>query len=60
MEEEEGEGEGEGEDALVGSHGAKYGGRSTLLISQFCLHSPVAKKHQIVLLEVSCGRGMQC
>ena len=40
-------------DALFGSHGPKYGGGCELLYEQFELHSPVAKKHQIVLLEVS-------
>lgn len=40
-------------DALLGSHGPKYGGGCELLYDQFELHSPVAKKHQIVLLEVS-------
>ena len=40
-------------DALLGSHGAQYGGGSELLYDQFQLHSVVAKKHQIVLLDVS-------
>ena len=47
-EEEEGD-----PDALKGSHGAQYGGESELYYDQFELHSPVAKSHQIVLLEVS-------
>ena len=57
-EEEEGEGdthaqeEGEDAAALFGSHGPKYGGGCDLLYDQFELHSPVAKKHQIVLLQV--------
>ena len=57
-EEEEGEGdtraqeEGEDAAALFGSHGPKYGGGCDLLYNQFELHSPVAKKHQIVLLQV--------
>lgn len=38
--------------ALNGSHGPKYGGGCDLLYSQFELHSPVAKKHQIFLLRV--------
>lgn len=38
--------------ALFGSHGPKYGGGCDLLYTQFELHSPVAKKHQIVLLQV--------
>ena len=59
--EDEGEGdtlvkEGEGEEgdisALYGSHGPKYGGRCDLLYNQFELHSPVARKHQIILLQV--------
>lgn len=41
-------------DALRGSRGAQYGGECELLYSQFELHSPVAKKHQIELLQVSC------
>ena len=40
-------------DALLGSHGAQYGGGSELLYDQFQLQSFVAKKHQTVLLEVS-------
>lgn len=39
-------------DALLGSHRALYGVESDLLASQFGLHSPVYKRHQIVLLEV--------
>ena len=39
--------------ALFGSHAPKYGGGCDLLYSQFELHSPVAKKHQLVLLQVS-------
>ena len=39
--------------ALFGSHASKYGGGCDLLYSQFELHSPVAKKHQLVLLQVS-------
>ena len=48
MEEEQGD-----PDALLGSHGAQYGGESDLLYDQFELHSSVTKKQQIVLLEVS-------
>lgn len=40
-------------DALLGSHGAQLGGGSELLLDQFDLHSPVMKKQQLVLLEVS-------
>ena len=39
--------------SMLGSHGAQLGGESKLLCDQFHLHSPVMKKHQIVLLEVS-------
>ena len=40
-------------DALVGSHGTSLGGGSPLLSDQFLLHTPVAKKHHISLLQVS-------
>lgn len=40
-------------DALRGSRGAQYGGECELLYSQFELHSPIAKKHQMELLQVS-------
>ncbi|CAI8036584.1 Cilia- and flagella-associated protein 43 [Geodia barretti] len=58
-EEEEGGDEGaakeEGEEgdagALYGSHGPKFGGGCEFLYSQFELHSPVARKHQITLLK---------
>ena len=46
-------GEEEDTSALYGSHGPKYGGGCDLLYSQFELHSAVAKKHQIVLLQVN-------
>lgn len=39
--------------SMLGSHGAQLGGESKLLCDQFHIHSPVMKKHQIVLLEVS-------
>lgn len=39
-------------EALQGSHGAQLGGGSELLLDQFQLHSPVNKKHQLMLLEV--------
>lgn len=39
--------------ALYGSHGPKFGGGCDLLYDQFELHSPVAKKHQIILLKVN-------
>lgn len=39
--------------ALFGSHARKYGGGCDLLYTQFELQSPVAKKHQLVLLQVS-------
>lgn len=39
-------------DALLGSHAAQLGGASELLYDQFDLHSSVARKHQVVLLEV--------
>lgn len=39
-------------DAVLGSHRAKYKVECDLLASQFELHSPVYKRHQIVLLEV--------
>ncbi len=39
--------------SLLGGHGAQLGGGSELLCDQFHLHSPVMKKHQIVLLQVS-------
>ena len=42
--------------ALYGSHGPKFGGRCEFLYSQFELHSPVAKRHQIVLLKVTTTR----
>ena len=48
---EEGEEPGD-PDALLGSHRGQYGGQDELLASQFELHSQVAKKHHIVLLEV--------
>lgn len=38
--------------ALMGSRGEKYGGGSPLLYEQFELVSPVAKRHQIILLQV--------
>lgn len=38
--------------SLLGGHGAQLGGGSELLCDQFQLHSPVMKKHQIVLLQV--------
>ena len=54
--EEETQGKGEGEErdasALYGSHGPKFGGGCELLYTQFELQSPVAKRHQIVLLKV--------
>ena len=54
--EEETQGKGEGEErdasALYGSHGPKFGGGSEFLYTQFELQSPVAKRHQIVLLKV--------
>ena len=39
--------------SLLGSHRDLYGGSCHLLADQFELHSQVAKKHQMVLLEVS-------
>ena len=39
--------------ALMGSRGDKYGGECPLLYNQFELVSPVAKKHQIILLQVN-------
>ena len=38
--------------SLLGSHRDLYGGSCHLLADQFELHSQVAKKHQMVLLEV--------
>ena len=38
--------------ALYGSHGPKFGGGCEFLYTQFELHSPVARKHQITLLKV--------
>ena len=59
MEDARAEGEGVKEEerqadleALFGSHGPKHGGACELLYSQFELFSPVAKKHQIILLQV--------
>ena len=46
------EGEEEDTSALCGSHGAKFGGGCDVLYNQFELHSPVAKRHQIILLQV--------
>ncbi len=40
------------ENSLIGSYGAQLGGESEYLCDQFQIHSPVMKKHQIVLLEV--------
>ena len=39
-------------DAVLGSHRANFGVECDLLASQFELHSPVYKRHQIILLEV--------
>ena len=39
-------------DALLGSHAAQVGGDDELLYQQFNIHSSIARKHQIVLLEV--------
>ena len=39
-------------EALLGSHAAQIGGDNELLYDQFNLHSSIAKKHQILLLEV--------
>lgn len=39
-------------EALLGSHAAQVGGDNELLYDQFNLHSSIAKKHQILLLEV--------
>ena len=42
----------ENPEALRGSHAAQLGGGNELLYEQFNLHASVAKKHQILLLEV--------
>ena len=39
-------------DALLGSHAAQVGGTCEQLYDQFNLHSSIARKHQILLLEV--------
>lgn len=39
-------------DALLGSHAAQVGGACEQLYDQFNLHSSIARKHQILLLEV--------
>lgn len=45
--------EGKGDtNALLGSHAAQLGGACELLYDQFNLYSSLARKHQIMILEV--------